>query len=324
MHAIRVHAFGEPDVMQLEKIALPSPGAGQALVRIHAAGVNPADAYMRTGLYAFKPPLPYTPGVDGAGVIEALGAGASDQAVGDRVYFCGTAQGRMIGGYAQAAVCERGQVHRLPDGLSFAQGAALGVPYATAYRALIKRAQAKRGESVLVHGASGAVGVATLQLARRLGMTIIGTAGSAEGIALVRDQGAHHVANHREADYVDRIRAATDGRGVDVIIEMLANVNLDRDLGLLAPRGRLVVVGNRGRTEIDARQAMAKDSSILGTSFWNIEPDELESIYAAIDEGLADGSLQPVVGREFPLAAAADAHRAVFEPGARGKIVLNT
>jgi NADPH2:quinone reductase len=322
MKAIRVHAFGDPDVMRLEEVAEPAPGAGEVLVRIHAAGVNPVDAYIRTGAYAAKPALPYTPGVDGAGVIAATGDGVADLSPGDRVYFSGTAEARMAGAYAQAAVCRRRQVHALPDRISFAQGAALGVPYVTAYRALVMRAEAQPGECALVHGASGAVGVAAVQIARQLRLTVIGSAGGPDGVALVREQGAHHVVNHREAGYEERIREATGRRGVDVVIEMLANVNLDRDLGLLAPRGRVVVVGNRGRTEIDARQTMAKDSSILGMSFWNIGPDELDQIHSALAEGLAGGWLTPVVGRELPLASAAEAHRAVFEPGARGKIVL--
>src|SRR5262249_54431104 len=153
-------------------------------------------------------------------------------------------------------VCAPTQIHRLPPQTSFAQGAALGVPYATAYRALFHRAGARPGDTVLVHGATGGVGIAAVQIARAHGMSVIGTGGTERGLALVRDQGANVVVSHRAPNYLDDIRAATGGRGADVILEMAAHINLDKDLGLLAPRGRIVVIGNRGRVEIDARQAM--------------------------------------------------------------------
>ena len=206
--------------------------------------------------------------------------------------------------------------------MSFAQGAALGVPAATAYRALVLRASARAGETVLVHGASGAVGLAAVQLARGLGLRVIGTAGSDPGRAAVRLAGAAVVLDHakegHEADVVD----ATGGRGVDVVLEMLANVNLDRDLGLLAPEGRVVVIGSRGRIEIDPRQTMGKESAVMGTTLWATTPEEYRQIHAALGAALVTGVLRPVVGREFPLERAAEAHRAVLADHALGKIVL--
>jgi len=322
MRAILVRQFGGPDVLKVEELPDPAPGSAEVLVRIEAVGVNPVDTYIRTGTYAMKPPLPYTPGSDGAGVVEATGELARAFAPGDRVYFCGTASGRGTGAYASAAVCATSQVYPLPARLSFAQGAAIGVPYATAYRALVSRAAARQGETVLVHGASGGVGVATVQIARALGLAVFGTAGSDDGLELVRAQGAHRAFDHRTLDYVDALRDATGGRGADVIIEMLANVNLDRDLGLLAPRGRVVVVGNRGRIEIDPRQTMGKESAILGMVLWNASAEEMESVHAWLGEAFDRGALTPVVARELPLADAPRAHELVMTPGARGKIVL--
>jgi NADPH2:quinone reductase len=210
----------------------------------------------------------------------------------------------------------------LPEGVSFAQGAAVGVPYATAYRALFQKAQALAGESVLVHGASGGVGVASTQLARAAGMKVIGTGGTDEGRKLVIDQGAHHVLDHHAPDYLEQLLALTDGRGVDVVLEMLANVNLDRDLTILAKGGRVVVIGSRGRIEIDPRGAMGRDASIHGMSLLNASTGQLSSIHAALVAGLENKTLRPVVGREWPLADAPRAHKAVMEPGAHGKIVL--
>jgi NADPH2:quinone reductase len=214
------------------------------------------------------------------------------------------------------------QAHPLVDGFSFADGAALGVPFTTAYRALFHRAQARPGETVLVHGASGGVGTAAVQLARARGLRVIATAGTDEGLALVRDLGAHDVVSHREAGYEDRIRALTGGRGVDVIIEMLANVNLDRDLTLLAGRGRVAIVGNRGRIEIDPRQAMSRDAAIVGMALANTTPDEVREIHAAIIAGLANGTLKPIIREKLPLAEAPHAHERVLKAGAYGKIVL--
>ena len=320
MKAIVVRKFGPAEVMTLEEVPSPSHGPGQILVRVKAVGVNPVEVYIRAGTYARKPDLPYTPGTDVAGIVEAVGAGVTRVAKGDRVYAHGTANGH--GGYAEATVCDESQVHPLPDRISFAQGAAMGVPYGTAWRALFFRAQARPGETVLVHGASGGVGIAATQIARAHGLRVIGTAGTAKGITLVREHGAHEVLNHGDADYMSRIMPLTGGRGVDVILEMLANVNLDRDLEVLALGGRVMVIGNRGRVEIDPRKMMGKDGTILGMTMFNATAEERRAIHAALVAGLENGTLNPVVGREFPLAQAVQAHGAVMEAGAFGKIVL--
>ncbi len=320
MKAIVVREFGPAEVMTLEEVPSPSPGPGQVLVRVKAVGVNPVEVYIRSGTYARKPNLPYTPGTDVAGIVEAVGAGVTRVKKGDRVYGTGTADGH--GGYAEATVCDPSQVHPLPDRISFAQGAAVGVPYSTAWRALFFRAHAGPGETVLVHGASGGVGIAAIQIARAHGLRVIGTAGTEKGVALVRDQGAHEVLDHGDADYMSRIMPLTGGRGVDVILEMLANVNLDRDLEVLALRGRVMVIGNRGRVEIDPRKMMGKDGTILGMTMFNATAEEQRAIQAALVAGLENGTLNPVIGRELPLAQAAQAHGAVMEAGAFGKIVL--
>ena len=321
MKAIRVHQFGGPEVMKLEDAPDPSPGPGQVVVRIRAAGVNPVDTYIRTGTYARKPPLPYTPGSDGAGSVEQIGAGVSRVKVGDRVYVIKAADAGG-GTYAEKVLCDQRHVFPLPSHTSFGEGAAVGVPYGTAYRALFDRARAQPGETVLVHGATGGVGVAAVQLAVAHGMTVIGTGGTDRGRALVREQGAHHVLDHRAAGYFDEVLKLTDGKGVNVVIEMLANVNLDKDLTALAPGGRVVVVGSRGRVEIDPRATMGREAAVIGMSLWAAGEEPVLRAHAAIVAGLANRALRPVVGREMPLGEAPAAHEAVMKEAAFGKIVL--
>src|SRR5581483_7907399 len=318
MKAIRVHEFGGPEVMKLEEVAELEAGPGEVLVRIRAVGVNPVDTYIRAGMYARKPPLPYTPVSDAAGDVLAVGEGVRGVKVGDRVYTSGT----LTGAYAEQALCSGDQVHRLAGRVSYAQGAAVNVPYATAYRALFQRAQGQPGETVFVHGASGGVGTGAVQLARAAGFTVIGTGGSERGRELVKENGAHHVLDHKAADYLDQLMQLTEGRGVDVILEMLANVNLAKDLTLLAPRGRVVVIGNRGTIEINPRDAMGRDAAILGMSLFNATERELAIIHTALVAGLEVGTLTPVAGQEMPLADAARAHEEVMKPGAYGKLVL--
>jgi NADPH2:quinone reductase len=318
MKAIRVSEYGGPSVLKLEEIPAPQPGQGQVLVRNHAVGINPVDTYLRSNTDNRGPKLPYTPGSDAAGVIEAVGAGVTAFKTGDRVYVGGS----VSGAYAEMSLCTDTQVHQLPGAVTFAQGAGMNVPYATAYHALINRGHGSAGETVLVHGASGGVGIAAVQIARARGMTVVGTASTARGRQLVLEQGAHHVLDHSSPSYLKELTDLTGGRGPDVILEMLANVNLQNDLGVIAMRGRIVVIGNRGNTEINARLAMNKDAAILGMALFHASPAQLAGIHAALVEGLRNGTLRPVVGQEIPLAQAPRAHEAVMAAGHYGKIVL--
>lgn len=308
----------------MAEIEPPTAGPGEVRVAVRAIGVNPFDTYMRTGNYARKPPLPYSPGADAAGVIDQVGDGVDGWLVGDRVYVGGTKHDRAWGAYAERIVCLPDQVHPLPSRVTFAQGASVNVPYLTAWRALFGRAAARPGETVFVHGASGGVGVAATQMARAAGLTVIGSAGSADGLALASSEGAHHTVNHREAGYLDKLAALTAGRGPDIIVEMLANVNLDHDLAAIAPNGRIIIVGNRGRIEIDPRRAMGKDATVMGMAIWNMGPDEVARSHRGIGAGLEAGTLRPAVSEELPLDQAAEAHRRVIEANHRGKIVLVT
>jgi NADPH2:quinone reductase len=317
MKAILVHEFGGPEVLKLEEVPTPRPGAGQILVRIHAAGVNPYETYMRSGTYAIKPPLPYTPGSDGAGVVEVVGEGVDKFKPGDRVYLS-----IPIGAYAEYALAPAAQVHPLPAKVTFSQGAGLWVPYGTAYHALYQCARARAGETVLIHGASGGVGTAAVQMARALGLKVLATASTVKGLDLVKREGAHLAFNHAKTGYLGEILNATNGQGVDLILEMLANVNLGQDLKLLAQRGRVVIIGSRGDATITPRDVMSRRASILGFTLWGVSEAEQKEIHAGLLAGLENGALRPIVGKEIPLAEAGRAHKEILEPGAFGKIVL--
>jgi NADPH2:quinone reductase len=318
MKAIVVREFGDAGVMKIEEVSVPKAGAGQVVVRIAAAGVNPVDTYIRTGTHSQKPNLPYTPGKDAAGVIEVVGDGVTRVKAGDRVYTAGS----LSGTYAEYALCAENEVHHLPDNVSFVQGAGIFVPYATAYRALFQKAGGKAGETVLVHGASGGVGIAAIQWAKNAGLTVIGTASSEEGRQLVKEQGADHIFDHSKESYLSEILDATEGRGVDMILEMLANYNLVKDFDVLAKYGRISIIGNRGSIEFNPRLAMGKDATIYGLTLFSTPEAQMKEIYDAIYKGLSEGYLNPVIGQTFPLDDAPLAHRAVIENKAAGKIVL--
>jgi NADPH:quinone reductase len=309
MRAIRVHEFGDPDVMVLEEVPAPHPVGDEILVRVHAVGVNPVETYVRSGAYRNLPVLPYTPGSDAAGI---------DVAAGTRVYVSGS----LSGTYAEYALCRPEEVHPLPADISFARGAALGTPYATAFRALFQTGRARPGESVLVHGASGGVGIAVVQFALAAGLAVVGTAGSDAGLHLVKGLGAVRAVDHRDDNHLGLATQAIGGRGFDLIIEHRADLNLARDLTVLGPRGRVVVVGSRGAVQITPRDLMNVDGAILAMLLTNASPAELAEAHRAIAAGLQDGSLRPVVGSKLPLAEAPRAHHNLRERPALGKLVL--
>jgi NADPH:quinone reductase len=322
MKAIRVHSFGDPSVMKLEDAPDRAPGPADVLVNVKAAGVNPVDTYIRSGQYAALPSLPYTPGADAAGVVDSVGTDVRDFHPGDRVYVSGSVDGRAAGAYAERALCNVDQVHPLPAHITFAEGAGVGVPFVTAWRALFDKGRAVPGETVLIHGASGAVGVGATQMARASGLRVFGTAGTERGRQLAREQGAHEVFDHTVQGYDKEIVARTGGRGIDLVIEMLANVNLVRDLEMLARRGRIVIVGNRGSLELNPRAIMGKDATVVGFTNWNATPQELAIAHAAIVAGMDRFGYKPQLGKEMPLGDAPRAHEDVLKPGAYGKIVL--
>jgi NADPH2:quinone reductase len=304
--------------MKVEEIPDLVPGPNQLKIEVKAIGINPVDTYIRAGIYPIKPELPFTPGKDAAGIVTEVGSAVSHRKIGDRIYVCGCPSGS----YGQQLVCDEDQAYILPDNIEFSAGAALGVPYSTAYFALNFRAHALPGETLLIHGASGSVGIAAIQIAKAKGLRVIGTAGTEQGLELIKSQGVIAALNHREEGYLDALEELTCGQGVDVILEMLANVNLDADLKALAKFGRVVVVGNRGRIEIDPRDTMGKNASIHGMTLFNVDAKTMNQIHAAVKAGLIDGRYKPVIHTELPLAEAPKAHELVMQEGIYGKIIL--
>lgn len=317
MKAIRVQEFGGPEALRFVEVEKPTVRPGQVLIQTKAIGVNPVDTYLRGGS---NPNLarPYTVGLDAAGVIAEVGEGVVDLKPAARVW---TGE-PLSGAYAEFVLCNAANISPIPDNISFEQAAGLHVPYATAYRALFHRARAVPGETVFVHGGSGGVGIASIQWAKAHGLIVIATGGTEEGRTLAEKEGADHVLDHRAPDYLEQLTKITGGRGPDVILEMLANVNLGKSLGVLAKFGRIVVIGSRGKVEINPRDTMTRDADVLGVQLFNTPPAQMRSIHSAIVAGLRNGTLRPVVGKKFPLAEAAKAHETVMAPGAYGKIVL--
>ena len=323
MRHIQAGRFGDTSVLRVAESDPPEPAAGQVRLRVHAAGVNPADTYILGGSYAFyRPSIPYTPGFDAAGTVDATGSGVTGLKAGERV-FAAPLGLRHSGSYAEFMTCDAASVHPLPAHLSFGQGASVGIPYLTAYRALFQRGGLNGGETVLIHGASGGVGIPCVQLAVACGATVIGTAGSEAGRLLVAAQGAHHVLDHTKPGYLDEVASVTDGRGVQLIVEMAADQNLESDFTALAKYGRIVVVGSRAPISFTPRLTMIAEADIRGTALWNMSRVDVSRATDAVAQHLARGSAVPVVARSFPLERAAAAMDAVRSSRARGKLVLD-
>lgn len=322
MKAICINEFGDASVLQLENMSDPIPAANEVVIDMMAAGVNPADTYMRTGTYAIKPELPYTPGGDAAGIISAVGADVTAVSIGDRV-ATGTAFSSVrLGCYAEKILRNENDVIKIPDQLSFSQATAMGVSYPTAHQALFNRGRLTAEDTVFIHGASGSVGTSAIQLAKRAGAKVIGSAGTQAGLTLIKAQGVDLAVDHTSEDYADKIVAFTNGNGVDLTIEMLANVNLATDLDLAAKYGRIVIIGNRGEITINPRMTMMKELDVMGMALANVSSESSKPIMDDLIKGINDGSLKPVTGKEMPLSDAAIAHEYVLAPGAHGKVIL--
>lgn len=317
MKKIEVKEFGAPEVMSLVSCDELSPAVDEVLIKVEAVGVNPVETYIRAGTYPRLPQLPYTPGGNASGVVEAVGADVKRFKKGDRVYSGAS----RSGAYAEYMLCGENQVYKLPDNITFEQGAALGVPAATAWRALFIRGEAGDGERVFIHGGSGSVGQAAVQFCVGAGLEVHATAGTEEGCKLITDLGAIAY-NHRQAGYIEALKDVEGG--FNLILEMLANVNLETDLELLAPAGRVVVIGSRGRVEIDPRATMGKETDIRGFALFNATEAELVTTHSGIYQALENGSYVPAIARKMTLAEAEQAHRLVMEDGNCGKIVLLT
>lgn len=320
MQSITVTTFGGPEQLTLATTPAPTPARGEVLVRIEAAGVNPVDTYILTGTYALRPDLPYTPGLEGAGVIAAVGDDVDPARIGARVFVSMSSSGT----YAELCTCKAEDAHELPDELSFDQGAGVWIAYATAWRALFQLGQLRGCESLLVHGASGAVGLALVQWAASRGVDVIGTASSKHGMDAALESGASAVVDHSSPGYQDELLALTGGRGFDMIAENAAHSNLDADMELVARRGRILVIGSRHELLVNPRKLMAREATVQGVMLFGMTESEKREAARAIQAAARAQLIRPVVRRAFDLKDARAAHELVMKRGAAGKIVLRT
>jgi len=318
MKTILIEKFGGPETLKLREKPALNPGEGQVVVALKAIGVNPVETYIRAGNYARLPALPYTPGTDGAGLVARVGSGVTGFKEGDRVYISGS----LTGTYAEEALCLTGQVHPLPEKGTFEAGACLGVPAATAYRALFQKARVRSGEWLLVHGATGGVGLSAVRLASLAGVRGIGTGSTVEGRKAVLGQGADAVLDHSAEGYLEEVRKITGGAGADAVLEMVAHRNLGKDLTVLARNGRTVIIGSRGTVEINPRDVMASEGMIMGMLLWSTPEPDLKEIHQGLYSRLEKGEFSPVIRKTLPLEQASRAHEEVLLPGAAGNIVL--
>ncbi|MEM6496522.1 MAG: NADPH:quinone reductase, partial [Pseudomonadota bacterium] len=254
--------------------------------------------------------------------ISAVGSGVTSLSVGDPVFVGTGLSFDLTGCYAEKVKRKADEVLPLPSDVSFAQAAAFGVSYTTAHYALFERGGAKPGETVFIHGASGSVGTSAIQLAKRAGLKVIGSGGTEKGLGLITSEGADLAVDHTADGYLDEVKQFTGGQGPQLVLEMLANVNLAADMDVVAKYGRIIVIGNRGEITVNPRVAMMKEIDVRGIALWNATREQMRPIIDDIMAGVADGALKPVIGREMPLSEAAASHVAVLEPGAYGKIVL--
>ena len=321
MKAMRAAEFGGPENLRLEDAPEPELRDGHVLIRVRATGINPADLVRMSGRYPQRLPLPYIPGTDVAGEVEAVAADISHVSVGDRVF------GRSIngGGYAEKACLPGPETIPLPDTLSFAEGAAIPVPFYTAYVAVHHKAQLKAGESVLVSAGGGGVGVAAVQLAKVCGARVITTVGSADKAARIQALGADSVINYKTHDFAAEVRRLTDDAGVEVILENVAADNLAQDFSALARNGRIVLIGSGTAKASEAAfmvgPALFKDAAIYGMALGN-SATHIPELARSLVPLFASGQLKAVVHQTYPLAQAQRALGDLVASRVFGKLVL--
>jgi NADPH:quinone reductase len=323
MRVMAVPKPGGPEALTLEHRLVPAPGEGEVLIHVAAAGLNRADVLQRKGVYPPPRGAPDYPGLEVAGTVAALGTGVTGFSVGQPV--CALLQG---GGYAEYAVAPAGQTLPVPGGLSLVEAASLPEAYFTVWSNVFGFGGLVPGETLLVHGGSSGIGVAAIQLAAVRSHAVYATAGSDEKCRYCETLGARAAINYRQQDFVAALREATGGRGIDVVLDMVAGDYLQRNLELLAPNGRIVIIATQGghAASIDLRQVMLKRATITGSTLRPQPVSFKQEIKAALLQNvwplLETGTLKPVVDRVLPLAAAAEAHAYMETSAHRGKIIL--
>ena len=320
MQAVRIHEPGGPEALRVETVPIPRPAPGEVLVRLEASGVNFIDVYKRTGLY--KVPLPATLGEEGAGTVTALGEGVTGIREGDRVAWAG-----VIGSYAEYATVPAARTVPVPAGVETSAAAALMLQGMTAHYLATSTYRLSEGDTCLVHASAGGVGLLLVQIARRLGARVIGTAGTEAKAALAREAGAHHVIVYSTQDFVAETKRLTDGRGVEVIYDSVGKSTFLPGLDALAPRGMMVLFGqSSGSVEPIDPQVLNRKGSLYLTrpvlGHYTATTEELRRRAGDLFGWVARGELAVRIGATFPLAEAAAAHRALEGRRTTGKVLL--
>lgn len=322
MKAVVARALGAPETFTLEEIEPAAPGAGQIRVDVHVAGVSYVTALVAAGRYQVKPPLPFTPGGEFAGIVAAAGPGVTGFAVGDRVVGAG-----FGGGFAEAAVIPAAAALRLPAGMSFETAAVFRVAYGTAYHALVQRAALKAGETLLVLGAAGSVGEAAIQVGKALGARVIGSGSTEAKRRAAAAVGADDTLDSHALDWRDQVKRLTGGRGVDVVFDPVGGAITERAFRSLGWRGRHLVVGFAAGSipALPANLALLKGAALVGVDyrqFRELEPEAEAANLAALFDLHAQGRLSPTIGRVYRFEDFAAALRAASENGPPGRVLL--
>lgn len=324
MKAVLCQAFTDPEGLVYADVPSPPLGAGEVRIGVHASGVNFPDTLIIRGKYQFKPPFPFSPGGEVAGVVLETGAGVTTVKVGDRV-----AATTISGGYAEEMVAPAAAVTPISDGMSYVQAAGLLVTYGTSYHALVDRANLRPGETLLVLGAAGGVGIAAIQIGKALGARVIAVASTDDKLAFARAQGADEAINYATEDLKERVRALTGGQGADVIYDAVGGKATDAVMSAINWKGRLLVVGFASGEipSIALNRVLLKGCDIQGV-FWGAhaarEPERNAANNAALMRLFDAGKITPVVSMTYPLKDAAKALRDIENRKAKGKIVLVT
>lgn len=324
MKAIVAREFSEPRGLVLDEVERPEPREGQVLIRVQSAALNFPDILMVAGKYQVKPPLPFTPGFEVAGTVEALGPGVSQFRPGQRVL----AQ-LSLGGFAEYAVAAAGSMQPIPDAMTFDEAASFPLVYQTSYFALVFRGGLQKGETVLVHSAAGGVGLAAVQIARALGAgKIIGTAGSDQKLDLIRQHGADAAVNYQTEDFVEVVKRETGGRGADVIFDPVGGEVGQKSTKCIAFEGRLLIIGftSGAFSNFVSNHILVKNYSVVGVH-WGLYQQHRSAKIAEAWQALWSlyeaGKLKPLVGQRYPMPQVADAMEKLASRSAVGKVVLH-
>jgi NADPH2:quinone reductase len=322
MHAWRLAELGEPETaLRWTQLPDPEPGPGQVVVEVRACSLNYADLLRCRGQYQVKPPLPFTPGAEAAGIVTAVGAGVDGHRVGDRVAVI-----QMIGGLAEQTLADATRVHRLPEGMAFDVAASLYVTYRTSHIALFHRGRLQAGETLLVHAGAGGVGSAAIQLGVAAGARVFATAGGPAKVQICRDLGAELVIDYTVDDFVEPVKEATAGEGADVIYDSVGGDVFDRSRRCVAFEGRILIVGFAGGRIADAptNHALLKNYSIVGVNlgaYAQRAPALVEAVQADLDRLWAEGKIAPLVSEVLCFDEAPAALARMGERGTVGKVV---